>query len=185
MNDEKITIRLKLNSAAVRLVIVAVVLLAGLTGSVVWARDRAEPSMAPLLQDGTGRYSYLTATEVDGAEALTACASGYHMAALWEILDTSNLVYETTLGLAVFDSGEGPPTGSDQDGWIRTGNTASIGPTTPGQHNCAAWTHDIADTWGTVAYLPNDWTTPDSTVGVWAAASAECNTTQRVWCVKD
>ena len=37
----------------------------------------------PLTRD-TRRLFYLTQTTHDGSQALTACASGYHMASLWE-----------------------------------------------------------------------------------------------------
>jgi hypothetical protein len=68
------------------------------------------------------RKFYLTQDGYDGSQALSACAQGYHMASLWEILDPSNLSYDTSLGATVADSGSGPPNGS---GWIRTGFIAS------------------------------------------------------------
>ena len=55
------------------------------------------------------RKFYLTQTGFTGSQALTACANGYHMASLWEILDPSNLRYNTTLGFTTQDSGFGPP----------------------------------------------------------------------------
>jgi hypothetical protein len=36
---------------------------------------------------------YLTKTKHNGAQALTACAAGYHMPSIWEIHDPSNLKY--------------------------------------------------------------------------------------------
>ena len=56
------------------------------------------------------RQFYLTSALAIGDEALTACAAGYHMASLWEITDLSNLRYNTSLGQASGDSGQGPPT---------------------------------------------------------------------------
>ena len=48
--------------------------------------------------DGKGaRKYYLTLPQFEGDQVLTACARGYHMASLFEILDTSNLRYDTTL----------------------------------------------------------------------------------------
>jgi hypothetical protein len=74
----------------------------------------------------------------DGNETLTACAKGYHMASIWEILDTSNLSYNTDLGVIVDDSGSGPPNAIE--GWIRTGDVTSDHFT-----NCKAWTSDLND----------------------------------------
>lgn len=186
MKNKGITIRLKLDNAGLRLIVITVLLL-GLTGSVAWAREGAGPPTAPLLQGGSGRSYYLTETMHTGKYADEACASGYHMASLWEILDTSNLAYDTTLGYQPTpgDAGEGPPTGIDKGGWIRTGYVGSVGYSDPGKHNCAAWTYEIAGTWGTYVYLPADWSAPGSTMGVWAVANAECDTSQRVWCVGD
>ena len=82
------------------------------------------------------RKFYLTTGSpgVAGNQVLTACASGYHTASLWEILDPSNLEYDTKRGVTKDDAGSGPPAGSDGDGWIRTGNFSNTGPT-PGQAN--------------------------------------------------
>ena len=63
----------------------------------------------PLNRDPRKAY-YLTQTTHNGGQARSACAAGYHMASLWEILDTSNLRYNTELGFTQEDSGFGPPT---------------------------------------------------------------------------
>ena len=96
-------------------------------------------TLMPLVSRGQGnnpivaqlqpRKFYLTKTEdYTGSQALSACASGYHMASLWEIFDTSNLRYDTALGASSTDSGSGPPVAVyfglghfEGDGWIRTG----------------------------------------------------------------
>jgi hypothetical protein len=94
----------------------------------------------------TRRAFYLTKEAHTGSETLAACVAGYHMASIWEILDPSNLRYDTTLGRTVGDSGfGGPPTvgfenGAGQAanyvglGWIRTGTGALA--------NCNGWTSD-------------------------------------------
>ena len=41
---------------------------------------------------------YLTRTTHVGNQVLTACAAGYHMASLWEILDPSNLKSQHGIG---------------------------------------------------------------------------------------
>ena len=97
------------------------------------------------------RKYFLTQGIYTGAEALTACqqppapASGYHMASIWEILDPSNLLYDTAHGLTLADSGSGPPAGIN--GWVRSGAVANrIYPQPPGWQgpppNCDAWTTD-------------------------------------------
>jgi hypothetical protein len=65
------------------------------------------------------RSFYLTQTLFTGAQALTACAKGYHMASLWEIFDVSNLKYNKTLGFSFTfsHSGSGPAGGIRE--WIR------------------------------------------------------------------
>jgi hypothetical protein len=86
------------------------------------------------------RSYYLTQNLFTGANALTACEPGFHMASLWEIFDTSNLQYDTTRGYTRADSGNGPPQNDDDLGWVRTGNIAGSGFTRPGLANCSAWT---------------------------------------------
>ena len=56
------------------------------------------------------RQYYLSKASVHSYEAPGVCASGYHFASLWEIMDPSGLKYNSTLGLTSYDSGEGPPT---------------------------------------------------------------------------
>jgi hypothetical protein len=88
-------------------------------------------ALTPLASRGQGqgkqqrglRKYYLTQTTHTGGQSLSACAEGYHMASLWEILDPSNLSYDTSLGFTLADSGSGPPASSL--GWIRTGNVDS------------------------------------------------------------
>ena len=195
MNDPKLTIRINLDTLPVRLLILGLLaaLLVGVVGSVAWAREGASPGeggrYAPLAQGVSGRQYYLTsASTYDGDDALTACAAGYHMASLWELLDVSNLTYNSTLGYnhTPGDEGDGPPTGTlFAEGWVRTGNAASIGPATPGQHNCASYTFQTAGMQGTVVSLPNNWSAPGTLIGSWSASTAGCETDQRVWCVED
>lgn len=153
--------------------------------SVTRATPDRSPTDVPLawVASVSGHY-YLTDDTWDGKQALGACAEGYHMASLWEILDVSNLTYDTALGYhhTPGDEGEGPPT--NVEGWVRTGNAASIGPSQPGMDNCAAWTWHEAGTMGTVVSLPNNWAIPGTTVGLWVAATQDCSSFQHVWCVK-
>src|SRR5262245_4784184 len=86
------------------------------------------------------RKFYLTQSIFTGSEALTACAKGYHMASLWEILYVSNLKYDTKLGLTLPDAGFGPPI---EFGWIRTGSDNDNSSNTPGIANCFAYSTDV------------------------------------------
>jgi len=153
-------------------------------GAAAHAAPEEASAPAPLTRAAVapGRY-YLTAGAATGTNADTACASGYHMASLWEILDVSNLAYDTTLGYQhpSGDQGDGPPTGVD--GWVRTGGAPSIGGT-PGGGNCAAWSSSFSGYTGTVASLPTNWSNPDNIVGVWEAGVANCSSSQYVWCVQ-
>ncbi len=68
-----------------------------------------EAQIASLANKGPRKF-YLTKTLHTGAQALSACATGYHMASLWEIHDPTNLRYNTELGFTSgSDSGFGPP----------------------------------------------------------------------------
>lgn len=155
-------------------------------------------AMTPIASRGQGpakqqrglRKYYLTQDQYDGSQALSACAGGYHMASLWEILDPSNLSYDTTLGVTLADSGSGPPNGS---GWIRTGFIASNGINadgsvqTAGAANCLAWTNASSDARGTTALLPvyGDTENDVTRISPWVAKTTVCSARPRVWCVQD
>ena len=166
---------------ALLLAVVAALLLAATVG----AAPGGVPNNAPLAWSAAmpGSY-YLTASDgYDGDDAPGACAKGYHMASLWEIWDTSNLRYNSQLGYQYPDGdcGQGPPT--DVLGWMRTGATASTSNEGPGRANCSAYTSTTVIS-GTVVALPDNWSAPDSTMGVWMAGTASCSSSQRVWCVR-
>jgi hypothetical protein len=132
------------------------------------------------------RQFYLTPDQAyDGTAALTACAPGFHMASMWEILDPSNLRYSTELGATDDDSGWGPP--ADFSGWIRTGNGASGLPGDPGRSNCLAWESNDSGHHGTDVELPqSSWSTREADpVSPWQAGTTPCNIAVRVWCVED
>jgi hypothetical protein len=132
------------------------------------------------------RQFYLTQTTHTGDTALYACAPGYHMASMWEILDPSNLLYNTTLGATQDDAGEGPP--NDLDGWVRTGNNASGGGNA-GSANCGAWTSQFEEDIGTAAELvQSGWSQGArqfAFVAPWAAFTRSCDIPNNVWCVED
>ena len=149
-------------------------------------------ALTPLASRGQGKQQrgprkyYLTQSQHDGSQTLSACAEGYHMASLWEIHDPSNLRYDTTLGFTTADSGSGPPASLNSNGWIRTGNVASPGSGVLGQSNCSAWTTAASTATGSVAGLHFSWTAGVVTVvSPWYGVEATCDTNVRVWCVQD
>jgi hypothetical protein len=142
----------------------------------------------PLVSSGQGkqlkrdsrRSFYLTQTEHTGSQALTACAEAYHMASLWEILDPSNLRYNTELGYTRADSGSGPPVAY---GFARTGREA-LGGGPIGAINCHAWTSDSE--LGSVFILAeNIFDGEPKPISPWVTVATSCSSTFRVWCVEN
>jgi hypothetical protein len=134
----------------------------------------------------------VTKTNHDGAQAPTACATGFHMASLWEILDPSHLAYDTILGGTAPDSGEGPPSaggGGNFFGWIRTG-TSSHGFGGPGSQNCKAYTSNVGGDLGTLIWPSQFWNNSPANptvenLGFWLAFDGTCSAARKVWCVED
>jgi hypothetical protein len=135
-------------------------------------------------QSGSGSSFYLTDANFTTDNALTACASGYHMASLWEILDVSNLVYAYNHPDAHTkdDSGNGPP--SNWYGWVRTGWAASTS-ATAGTGNCSAWTSTSNGDSTVAARLASAWETAPGDISTWDATSFTCNFNGPVWCMED
>lgn len=129
------------------------------------------------------RRYYLTKSAYIGSDALTACAEGFHMASLFEILDPTALEYDTTLGVTQDDSGKGPPIDAAYGGgWVRTGwfdrSTPDVGA------NCNSWTSGDSGHWGTVA-TPG-WGSTSPKVGGWFIHHYEaCNGPAPTWCIQD
>jgi hypothetical protein len=184
MKDEKtIVIDINLTRGLVALLAPAL-LAAAFLGYLTWGQREAAASgpQAPLASSSGMRGYYLTTGIYGGSEALTACASGYHMASLWEILDPSNLKYNTDLGITGGDCGQGPPT-FPSIGWVRTGYYSSTS-STPGQGNCNAWTSSGSGLVGTYAYLTHSWET-EGDIHVWQVNTTSCSQAPHVWCVED
>jgi hypothetical protein len=135
-------------------------------------------------QSGSGSSFYLTDANFATNQVLTACASGYHMASLWEILDVSNLVYAYNHPDAHVkdDSGQGPP--SFWYGWVRTGQDAS-GSATAGSGNCSNWTSTSSANSAASVRLSRTWETAPGDIGTWDATSFTCNFSGPVWCMED
>jgi len=150
-------------------------------GLVARAESEATTPSAPTVWVAPvpGRY-YMTVATYTGADALSACSDGYHMASMWEIMDVSNLIYDTDLGRSQDDSGQGPPAG--RDGWVRTGQSASTA-SVAGQGNCDGWSSDSAGHSGTILWLPSDWG-GGADIGGWKAGTGACSVYRSVWCVR-
>ncbi|AMY10657.1 hypothetical protein LuPra_03896 [Luteitalea pratensis] len=121
------------------------------------------------------RRFYLTQEDTfDGATVLGACATGFHMASIFEVSEPSTLRYDTELGYRNVDSGSGPPI--HRGGWIRTGRD-----TTPGfPAHCTVWTNNSPANVGTSAMLRFE-----SRLVPWESKLEFCNQAGRVWCVQD
>ena len=136
----------------------------------------------PTFAEARAAKYYLTPGVFQGDGALMACAPGYHMASLYEILDTSALEYDLTLGDLGDDGGAGPK--SNNSGWIRTGGNSNA------NTNCNAWTSTSASQFGAVAILQfsasglND---PATYASPWSlyTGTAPCRNEVNVWCVED
>jgi len=142
----------------------------------------ADVQVPPALVSTSMRQFYLTRDTYNGVDAPQACDRGYHMASMFEILDPSNLKYNTDRGYIQDDSGHGPP--ADPSGWIRTGGS-SVSSSSPGYASCYAWASDHGGDRGTVAWLGGTWTGDPRSLHVWQAGVAPCNAGMRVWCVQD
>lgn len=150
-------------------------------GYLAWGQEEAIASSprSPLAASTGMCQYYLTKGTYGGANASTACANGYHFASLWEILDPSNLKYNTALGQTLSDSGYGPPA---YRGWVRTGYNSDNG-STVGQANCNGWSTTTGN--GTTVGLPNTWDAGWEDMHVWNVVIFGCSGVTRVWCVAD
>jgi hypothetical protein len=140
-------------------------------------------SLEAVQSSSTGHF-YLTNSSYSTIQTLNACASGYHMASLWEILDVSNLIYDMDHPAAhtKADSGYGPPSG--WYGWVRTGGASSNSSTT-GTGNCLNWSSTASDVYGVAIRLAFEWEAAPGDISTWDATSFACSFYGPVWCVKD
>jgi hypothetical protein len=123
------------------------------------------------------RQYYLTKTTVPASQAAGSCATGYHMASIFEIEETSNVRYQTNLGQTSGDSGSGPPLGFPF--WARTG--------LPGlNQSCNAWTTDDPNDQGFTFILafPSN-AAGRQQFGHWVADLISCSSKARVACIQD
>lgn len=132
------------------------------------------------------RWFYLETSTGPGADADTACDAGFHMASIYEILDVSNLRYDTTRGVMRDDSGNGPPQWAK--GWVRTADQSWTDPDV-GLANCFSWSSSSASDYGTWVWLGDpgfaDWNSPASKISPWEADVDNCLSPLGVWCIED
>jgi hypothetical protein len=141
---------------------------------------RFRNQQASLAPSPAMRRYYLTTLTYNGANADTACSTDYHFASIWEIIDISNLKYNTALGWTTDDSGQGPPS---YLGWVRTGYHSSTTGVV-GQLNCNNWSSSANKHHGTIASLSFDLTT-GAILDSWITAGNRCINAWPVWCVED
>ncbi len=179
----KVSVRIHYHQRSSLAALLSLILLtAVLLGTLAWGQRTAvaSDSPAPLAAtSGLRPQYYLTTSYYDGSQANTACDPGYRMASLWEVLDTTNLKYNTNRGITQGDSGQGPPAWNE--GWVRTGYSSSTA-STVGQGNCNVWSSSNGSYFGTSAYLPIDWAAGQD-IHVWKVNTWSCNFTLPVWCV--
>jgi hypothetical protein len=130
------------------------------------------PAPLPEILMAHGKFYYLTEGVYQGDEVLEACADGYHLASVWELLDVSDLTYNRHLGISTPDSGYGPPAGY-HPGWLRRGDLAD---------NCEGWSSIEPETMGLVGWL--DYSDLETGNG-WVRQPIDCGDTAHVWCVSD
>jgi hypothetical protein len=126
------------------------------------------------------RGFYLTKERYDGSQPLTACATGYHMASIWEIHEPSNLRYDESLGFTQGDGG--PPSG--HLGWIRFG----LDPDAGVRFRCEEvfqqpWTSNSPFLSGAAVSLIHPFPASDRAWEIEDVLS--CDLTLPVWCVQD
>jgi len=140
------------------------------------------------------RRFYLTKMPFQGSHAVDACARGFHMASRFELLDVSALEYDTKLGFRRDDSGSGPPIQGTPglpgaSGWIRTGGPSQFSEpkdaTDSAVANCAAWSSNSHDAFGTVAHLTDRFAVDSNcSAVVWNGGPQRCDLANPVWCVE-
>jgi hypothetical protein len=166
--------------------LIAIVGILVLVGTIIVVTPRASQGQGgnPLTRD-TRHQFYLTKTTHNGGQALSACATGYHMASLWEIFYFSNLKYNTELGATLDDSGFGPPAGVSGHAWVRTGTNAATNDA-PGFSNCRGWTTASENDTGTGAFLYlGDAVGSVKVVPPWVITETDCTLPLLVWCAQD
>jgi len=146
----------------------------------------------------SAKMYYLTVTRFTGGEAVTACDSGFHMANISEIQDTSKLEYAPRRTPAYDPPHDSPALDKTSDefsdrfpehtGWVRS----EADPYSGSVRNCDGWTSSSDQQGGTTMTRRSLWgengrSLYESDPAAWWQASRveSCSQPQSVWCVED
>ena len=152
---------------------------------------RAHPATIQAGEHVKPKMYYLTRDPVNGDQAEDACSTGFHMANLFEILDTSNLQYATGLPdafsdiVSIDDQRAGPAV--IDFGWVRTGYASTPDPTRDPYDglNCNNESKSTDAEWGTVARLYDN-VAASQMNSEWVGVCARpCDQAYQVWCVEN
>jgi len=179
-----------------RLLLVALMVLMTLIGMVGFSRAG---NTVIALQEGVNDevparaklYYYLTTAGFTGDEAITACASGFHMASISEIQEPSTVQY--ALGRKpVYDYSDQvlPDQFPDHTGWVRT----EADPVTGEVYDCDVWRSSSDERSGTTMTRRSlrgenkgHSLYEESDPAAWwqSTRTATCARPEFVWCVED
>lgn len=162
----------------------------GIEGADLYTKAQVDALLASVAVECAPRRFYITNDLHTGAEAASACDSGFHFANLYEIAQPSGLryAYDHANASTSGDSGQGPPT--DAGGWIRTGNSAGNGGGF-GSANCWSYTSVAPTDSGTIVAVNPHWDgviSPGTALVQdlpWLGTTYPCNLSWKVWCVED
>lgn len=129
-----------------------------------------------------GKRFTLTTGAHNGANALAACPAGFHMAEIWELLDTTRS-YDASVGQTRPDMGSGAP--SVLPGWVRTGYISLATSSGTGLDNCNAWTSAATNHDGTAVMLNGLQSLGASSAHTWVTLEFACNATLPVYCASN
>ena len=118
----------------------------------------------------------------NGANAIGACAAGYHMAQAEEISNPGVLDYDHSNGYNRSDNSlGGPPT--NVYGWVRTGWVSATS-STPGTGNCQLWTSSTYGQYGSQMTFEHI-ITASTNQHDQDFQTDHCSYSYRTWCVED
>jgi len=121
------------------------------------------------------RRIYLTKEGHRGDTVLSACTTGFNVAAVSELIDLSNYDYDTKLGL-VFQPGTGAPNGTSA--WVYAN------PNSGNAINCEGFTSGSLDKQGVVVWLHPITSTDTPIVDLYSTGFRVCGNSIPVWCIE-
>jgi len=121
------------------------------------------------------RRIYLTKEDHRGDTVLSACTTGFNVAAVSELIDLSNYDYDTKLGL-VYQPGTGAPNGTA--GWVYAN------PDSGNAVNCEGFSSGSVDREGAVVWLRAITRSNTPIVDLFNSGFRFCGFAIPVWCVE-